>query len=88
MPALSGGPASSGVVGRFPADKIASLTIAIATATLFALPLLSLISLASAGDPELWPHLAVYVLPVATVQTALLLSGVAIVTALCGILPA
>lgn len=88
MPALSGGPASSGVVGRFPADKIASLTIAIAMATLIALPLLSLISLASAGDPELWPHLAVYVLPVATVQTALLLSGVAIVTALCGILPA
>ena len=88
MTSLSGGPASRGAVGRFPADKIVSLTIAAALATLIALPLGSLIRLAVSGDAALWPHLAAYVLPVATVQTILLLIGVAVVTALCGIAPA
>lgn len=88
MTSLSGGLASRGAVGRFPVDKIASLTIAAAMATLIALPLVSLVRLASTGDAELWPHLAAYVLPVAAVQTALLLLGVAVVTALCGIVPA
>lgn len=88
MPSNTGGPASRGAVGRLPADKIASLTIALAAAALIALPLASLVRLALTGDAELWPHLAAYVLPTAIVQTALLLLGVAIVAALAGIAPA
>jgi iron(III) transport system permease protein len=84
----TGGPALRGAVGRLPADKIASLTIALAAAALIALPLASLMRLALAGDAELWPHLAAYVLPHAIVQTTLLLIGVAAVTALAGIAPA
>ena len=84
----TGGPALRGAAGRLPADKIASLTIAVSAAALIALPLASLLRLALAGDAELWPHLAAYVLPHAIVQTALLLIGVAIVTALAGIAPA
>ena len=53
-----------------------------------ALPLASLARIAWIGDAELWPHLAAYVLPVAASQTALLLAGVALVTALAGIVPA
>lgn len=53
-------------------------------AALVALPLASLARLALAGDAELWPHLAAYVLPVAALQTALLLIGVATITAVAG----
>lgn len=84
----TGGPALRGAAGRLPADRIASLTIALAAAALIALPLASLMRLAVAGDADLWPHLAAYVLPHAIVQTALLLIGVAAVTALAGIAPA
>lgn len=58
--------------------------IALAIAALVALPLLSLARLAWGGDAELWPHLAAYVLPHAALQTALLLTGVAAVTAIVG----
>jgi iron(III) transport system permease protein len=68
--------------------KILSIAIALAAAALVAFPLVSLARIAWVGDPELWPHLAAYVLPVATVQTALLLAGVAGVTVLAGIVPA
>ena len=88
MQSKTGGPALRGAVGRLPADRIASLTIAVAAAALIALPLASLMRLALVGDSALWPHLAAYVLPHAIVQTALLLSGVAVVTALAGIVPA
>ncbi|RDV04616.1 ABC transporter permease [Undibacter mobilis] len=88
MYSVTGGPALRGAAGRLPADRIASLTIALAAAALIALPLASLMRLAVAGDAELWPHLIAYVLPHAVVQTALLLAGVAAVTALTGIAPA
>lgn len=88
MRSVTGGPALRGAAGRLPADRIASLTIALAAAALIALPLASLMRLAVTGDAELWPHLAAYVLPHAIVQTALLLLGVAAVTALAGIVPA
>jgi len=84
----TGGPALRGAAGRLSADRIASLTIALAAAALIALPLASLMRLAMAGDSELWPHLIAYVLPHAIVQTALLLIGVAAVAALAGIVPA
>ena len=62
-----------------------------ATAFLFLLaalvlaPLISVAMAALKGDADLWPHLINYVLPVALVETALLLAGVAIVTAVIGI---
>jgi iron(III) transport system permease protein len=68
--------------------KILSIAIAVAAAALVAFPLISLARIAWVGDAELWPHLAAYVLPVAAVQTALLLAGVAGVTVLAGIVPA
>ncbi|MFN3659031.1 MAG: ABC transporter permease [Pseudolabrys sp.] len=61
---------------------------AAAIAALVALPLLSLVRIAAIGDAELWPHLASYVLPNATLQTAGLLAGVAIVTTVAGAAPA
>lgn len=88
MRLLTGGPASRGAVGPLPVAKLLSVTIALAAAALVAFPLASLVRTAWTGDPELWPHLAAYVLPVAAVQTALLLAGVACVTALAGIAPA
>jgi iron(III) transport system permease protein len=37
------------------------------------------------GDAELWPHLAAYVLPAATVNTVLLLAGVAALASIAGV---
>lgn len=48
-------------------------------------PLVSLAAIALQGDAEIWPHLATYVLPRAIVDTALLLAGVAALTAVIGI---
>ena len=53
-------------------------------ASFVALSLISLARLALDGDPELWPHLVSNVLPVASLQTVLLLSGVAIVAGVAG----
>jgi iron(III) transport system permease protein len=82
------GPALRGAVASFSAINVASIAIAIGAAALVAAPLISLARIAWIGDAELWPHLAAYVLPVAIVQTVLLLAGVAVVTTLAGILPA
>lgn len=57
-------------------------------AALVATPLVSLAAIGLHGDVALWPHLAAYVLPVATLNTALLLAGVAFVAALAGVGPA
>src|SRR5215212_3750966 len=48
-------------------------------------PIVSLFHLGLRGDAETWSHLAAYVLPAALRDTALLLVGVAIVTAITGI---
>jgi iron(III) transport system permease protein len=69
----------------FPAAKLLAILIAVAIATLVALPLASLARFAAIGDPDLWPHLSAYVLPVALLQTALLLLGVAAITAVAGV---
>ena len=42
-------------------------------------------ALRQSGDADLWPHLSAYVLPVALLQTALLLLGVAVITAVAGV---
>ncbi len=48
-------------------------------------PILSLMGIALRGDAAIWAHLAAYVLPTALVETALLLCGIALVTAIVGI---
>jgi iron(III) transport system permease protein len=82
--ALTAGPASRGAVAALSAGRISATAIAIAAAVLVGLPLASLVRLAMAGDSEIWPHLAAYVLPAASLQTALLLLGVAVVTSIAG----
>jgi iron(III) transport system permease protein len=62
-----------------------SRAVLIALAALVMAPLLSLIAMAAKGDAELWPHLAAYVLPVATLNTVLLLAGVALVASVAGV---
>jgi iron(III) transport system permease protein len=57
----------------------------VALAALVLVPLGSLILFALQGDSELWPHLAAHVLPVATLNTVLLLAGVAVVGLIAGV---
>jgi iron(III) transport system permease protein len=57
----------------------------VALAVFVMAPLVSLIAMAMQGDAELWPHLAAYVLPVATLNTILLLAGVALVASIAGV---
>jgi iron(III) transport system permease protein len=47
-------------------------------------PLVSLVAAAWPGSPDLWTHLVRYVLPAATVDTAVLLTGVGLVTVVLG----
>jgi iron(III) transport system permease protein len=48
-------------------------------------PVITLVLLAIQGDAEIWPHLARYVLPQASRDTALLLAGVALVSGTLGV---
>jgi iron(III) transport system permease protein len=59
--------------------------VAVVAALLAIAPLASLIVIAFANTGDLWGHLARYVLPVALMQTALLLTGVAAVTIVVGV---
>ena len=68
---------------RFPAAIIG--TIAVAAGLLAVAPIASLIVIAWGDTGELWAHLARYVIPVTLWQTALLLAGVAAVTAVIGV---
>jgi iron(III) transport system permease protein len=79
------GPALGGAVSLFPTAKFLAVLIAVAIATLVAFPLVSLARLAAIGDADLWPHLSAYVLPLAFLQTALLLLGVAAITSVAGV---
>jgi iron(III) transport system permease protein len=56
-----------------------------AIATLVVAPLVSLVLIALLGDTGLWPHLAAYVLPIATFNTVCLLAGVALIAAVAGV---
>ena len=47
-------------------------------------PFASLIAAAAPGSPELWTHLVRYVLPAASIDTAVLLSGVGLLTIVIG----
>ncbi len=57
----------------------------IAVAALVLAPLVSLVLIALQGDAEIWAHLAAYVLPQATLNTVLLLLGVAVIAAVAGV---
>lgn len=48
-------------------------------------PIVSVVALALQGEPDIWAHLALYVLPTALTQTALLLAGVALLTSVAGV---
>jgi iron(III) transport system permease protein len=67
-----------------PRAPLAALFVLALTALVLA-PLVSLAVYAVRGDPEIWGHLAAYVIPVALEQTALLLIGVAAVTTVLGL---
>jgi iron(III) transport system permease protein len=78
------GPARREAVYLWPARKIAAFAIALAIAALVAAPLISLLHIALQSDAEIAAHLAAYVLPVALMQTALLLIGVALISTIAG----
>jgi iron(III) transport system permease protein len=62
-----------------------AIAFVLAVAALVLAPIASLVHLGLRGDPEIWSHLASYVLPAALKDTTLLLSGVAIITGVTGI---
>ncbi len=66
-----------------PARALATLFV-LASAALVVVPLANLLRIALAGDAEIWAHLWAYVVPVALRDTALLLAGVAALTAIIG----
>ena len=69
---------------RLPSHPIATIFL-IAVSAFVVAPLVSLALIAAQGDSELWPHLAAHVLPVATVNTLLLLAGVALISVVAGV---
>jgi iron(III) transport system permease protein len=60
------------------------LAVCLASASLVALPLVALMTLAGAGSGDLWPHLAAYVLPQALRDSLILLLGVGVFTIMLG----
>jgi iron(III) transport system permease protein len=62
-----------------------AIAFVLAVTALVVAPLLSLIVIAATGETEIWAHLVRYVLPTALANTALLLGGVAAITATVGI---
>ncbi|CAL8978768.1 Sulfate transport system permease protein CysW [Rhodoplanes serenus] len=59
--------------------------LVVAVAALVVTPLASLVAIALRGDPDLWAHLAAYVLPDALVTTLALLAGIAALTTVIGV---
>ena len=70
---------------RWPPAQVVAVAFAVGIAVLAVAPLVNLVRIALQGDAEIWPHLAAYVIPEALQQTAFLLAGVAVVTAVVGI---
>jgi len=83
-----GSPPSARLFQRRHAQNAIGVAFVLAVAALVAAPLVSLAFLALRGDAEIWGHLAAYVLPVALLDTALLLGGVAAITATIGLVTA
>jgi iron(III) transport system permease protein len=70
---------------RLTLSNLVAVFFLAAVAALVIAPLLNLVRMALTGDAEVWSHLAAYVLPRALLDTALLLGGVAAITAVIGI---
>jgi iron(III) transport system permease protein len=70
---------------RLQRSHVLAIVFLIALAAAVLLPLASLAVYAFRGDAEIWPHLVHYVLPRASVDTVILLAGVAVLTAISGI---
>jgi iron(III) transport system permease protein len=81
---VAAGPASS-ASSRWPVAQWLCVAVAIGIVLLVLAPLVSLVRIALQGDPDIWAHLVAYVIPESLRQTALLLAGVAGVTAVVGI---
>jgi iron(III) transport system permease protein len=79
------GRVASGLLRRRNVRSAAGTVFVLAVAALVAAPLVSLALVALKGDAEIWGHLAAYVLPAALLDTALLLAGVAAITAAAGL---
>lgn len=62
-----------------------AITLLAAVAALVAAPVINLVLIAGQGDAELWPHLVAHVIPPATINTILLLLGVAIICMVAGV---
>jgi iron(III) transport system permease protein len=58
---------------------------AILVAAIVVSPVVALIAIASEGSGDLWPQLIAYVLPSAAINTAILLLGVGVLTAVIGV---
>ena len=82
-PSLKRGPARSSK--RMRLGAIAAGAIAVLAALLAIAPLTSLAVMAAGSTGDLWQHLIRYVVPVALLQTVLLLAGVAVVTIVIGV---
>ena len=70
---------------RWPPVQVIAVAFAVGIVILAVAPLVNLVRIALQGDATLWPHLTAYVIPEALRQTAFLLAGVAIITAVVGI---
>jgi iron(III) transport system permease protein len=57
----------------------------VGVAGVVAAPLINLVLIALGDDAELWPHLAMHVIPVAAANTVLLLGGVALLSLIAGV---
>jgi iron(III) transport system permease protein len=66
------------------AERLAA-TLAVLTGIVVVVPVISIAVLALQPAADLWPHLVTYVLPRATLDTALLLTGVGLVAAALGV---
>jgi iron(III) transport system permease protein len=65
--------------------SLPAIAFVLAVTALVVIPLLNLVRIAFDDDAEVWDHLVRYVLPVAFLETALLLAGVAAIAAIVGI---
>jgi iron(III) transport system permease protein len=68
---------------RLPHPLATALLVIVAA--LVAAPLVNLLLIALGGDAELWPHLIAHVIPPASLNTILLLAGVAIICMVAGV---
>jgi iron(III) transport system permease protein len=86
---IAGRPSSERWPTRYPSNQWLLMgttgAVAVLAALLAVAPIVSLVVIAIANTGDLWNHLARYVLPVALLQTTMLLAGVAAATTVIGV---